>query len=840
MASDPNKPLLRLTPKPPADRPVGRQRQVPRPESFPQGRQTGAFSPKFNRLAEVLNRDASGLELRADPAALAPERLLVFEVRGAIAAFAAAIRNVPGLELVDEEELESDQEDKAPVAYLMVPDVRALRDLEGLWRRWQRGELLRGETPWRDVFAFLRDLRTWGPQDRVQPTDSDILSEEIFGCGEDDWVRLEVELVYRAAQAVGAEREAETHAAVVAQGGRVISRSRIDDVAYHALLIDLPVRAVRRVIERTADGLAGLEPVMHIRPQSIASSIELADAADGEAPTPPEALQEPILAILDGVPVAAHPLLAAHLVVDDQFGLEPTTPVADRVHGTAMASLVVHGDRNRPASTLPRRIHVVPVLGARDGFPTDRLIVDIIYTAVLAIREGPQATAGNVVIINVSLGNPRRPFHGQLSAWARVLDRLAYRFGILFVVSAGNFTEPFPIYAYANNNLFEDADPAHRATETLRALGAIVGDRRLFSPAETVNGLTIGACNEDAVSAADRVGARVNVDPYGAMRMSNPSSALGPGFALSVKPDLLMPGAREHLRFVRSHTHIEVRPAGPARAAGLRVAAPPRGGRENLDGYTNGTSAAAALASRTAHRIHDALEAAYGEVFSRLPHAQRAVLLKALLAHPAKWPEDTAALIRATIGPPYGKFHVRQKDNIRRFLGYGIVEAEDAVACADDRATFWAAGTLQANKIATVDVPVPAAIGGQARLHFLAATLAWFTPTSSGRRSYRSVRLKVLEPTELDALRVRAHGDQPDGNQTNRGTLFARCWSGDRAPVVQANMTVALTVQRDPDQGVPIDEPIPFGLAVTLAMPGVVEIYEQVRQRLAIAPRPPI
>ena len=60
--------------------------------------------------------------MRADPAALAPERLLVFEVRGSVSNFAAAVQRVPGLELVDEEEIGSD-DDKAPVAYLMVPDL---------------------------------------------------------------------------------------------------------------------------------------------------------------------------------------------------------------------------------------------------------------------------------------------------------------------------------------------------------------------------------------------------------------------------------------------------------------------------------------------------------------------------------------------------------------------------------------------------------------------------------------------------------------------------------------------------------------------------------------------
>jgi hypothetical protein len=130
-------------------------------------------------------------------------------------------------------------------------------------------------------------------------------------------------------------------------------------------------------------------------------------------------------------------------------------------------------------------------------------------------------------------------------------------------------------------------------------------------------------------------------------------------------------------------------------------------------------------------------------------------------------------------------------------------------------------------------------MGGQARPHALSATLAWFTPVSPGRKSYRSVRLKLLEPGEIGSLGVKAHSNQPDTNQTNKGTLFTRCWSGSKAPVVGPDMSIVLTVQRDPDQGTPIDEPVPFGLAITLTMPGVIEIYEQVRQRLDLALRAP-
>lgn len=45
------------------------------------------------------------------------------------------------------------------------------------------------------------------------------------------------------------------------------------------------------------------------------------------------------------------------------------------------------------------------------------------------------------------------------------------------------------------------------------------------------------------------------------------------------------------------------RPAMTSDRASQKDAAPPRAGRENLGGYSNGTSAAASLASQTCHRI---------------------------------------------------------------------------------------------------------------------------------------------------------------------------------------------------------------------------------------------
>lgn len=421
-----------------------------------------------------------------------------------------------------------------------------------------------------------------------------------------------------------------------------------------------------------------------------------------------------------------------------------------------------------------------------------------------------------------------------MSAWARLLDRLAYQFGILFIVSAGNHARPFQVQQYTKRTDFEDANSEEKSRATIASVGALMAERRLLSPAEAINGLTIGAANIDAVSAINRRSARTNVDPHSNLVICNPSSALGPGFANSVKPDLLMPGSREHLSFVGSGQLLSVAPANASRAHGLKVAAPPASlGRENFEHFTGGSSAAAALASRTCHRIHDALESAYGDSFLNLAHIERATLLKALIVHTASWPESTASQIKQVLGPDNSRQHVAQKNNIRRFLGYGVGEPEWAIACASDRATFWANGYLPPNKAVTVHVPIPSCVNARAIPHSLHATLAWFAPVAPGRQSYRIVRLTLNPEENLDALQLKSSSCQPDQNQVKKGTVFSQRWAGSRSIAVGADQVVSLRIQREPDQGETLVDEIPFAIAVTYSMPGVVGIYDEVRTRVS-------
>ena len=287
-----------------------------------------------------------------------------------------------------------------------------------------------------------------------------------------------------------------------------------------------------------------------------------------------------------------------------------------------------------------------------------------------------------------------------------------------------------------------------------------------------------------------------------------------------------MAGADAYLSVTSSGEFIRTSYAFPSRANGLKVAAP----GPNSVHYSGKTSGATALASRTCHLIHDALEEAYGNLFIKLSNSEKALLLKALLVHTATWPKESASVIKSVLGPSDNKQHVKQKDNIRRFLGFGIGDPEKALSCANDRATFWASGRLAKERGVLVNVPIPSCVNTKALPKVLVATLAWFTPVAHGRQSYRTVRLKLELLDGKEKLRVDSSGlHQPDVNQASKGTVFSQRWEGHRAIAASSDQFITFRIQREPDQQSISDEEVPFGIAITFSMPGVLEIYDEVR-----------
>lgn len=827
-------------------------------------RQGQRFQPVFQRLRDVFDNDRDPLTLRQDPAGIAPERALVLEIAGSFDTFYQAIARVPGLEYLGDDEMNFDAdadfafrdtrksrkgEDRIdkPVGgrlYVAMPDTEALRQLVSLWERWQADQSpAHGFAPWFDVFQHLYRMRAWGPLDRIAEETVAYLNDEL-SARPDSKVRMEVELWSCRSH----ERQRRTisrfEEAVRAGGGEILHQASIPEIAYEAALIDLPAAETRRLANREEVALAICDEVMFVRPQSTAAFPTEVDALDVSEPVEPVGAKDgpPIAALLDGVPVQRHRLLDGRIALDDPDNIGDMSVVSERRHGTEMTSLILHGDRSLGEPVLQRSIYLRPVLyapgnGESERTQPDRLLIDTIYRAVLRMKEGDgdgKATAPHVFIVNLSLGDENRPFTGSMSPWGRLLDYLAERFGILFIVSAGNVRDPLPVPAFNGIIELEAATPEERQRAILKALGEQRSQRTLLSPAEALNVVTVGAWHEDALDGATP--SHITYAPY-VEEGPNITSAMGLGHRKVVKPDLFMPGGRERFSMASTGERLSIRPAPPGRLYGLRVAIPDAGGRLDQEGLTAGTSAAAALATRAAHRLFDALvDDNNGALLADVDQMYYGVIVKALLAHRARWGE-MGVLLEDIYGPTGRGTYVPRRDNIARVLGYGRPIVEEAMSCTPNRATLVGYGQVAADGAAAVyRVPLPGSLERVTEPRSVTLTLAWFSPVNIRHRAYRRAKLEI-KPDDFDSkVGVTRGAAQPSDKSVPRGSLFHVHYEGEKAVTfVDDGHLRFLVFCRE--QGGALDQSIRFGLAVTVEAGENVPVYQEIRQRLGVRAR---
>lgn len=830
-------------------------------------KQRDRLGPTFQRLRDVFDGNRDPLSLREDPLGIAPERALVFEVAGAIGDFSAAVARIGGLDFLGDEEIifEPDENfgvietrkgrepgirDDKPIAgrlYMAMPDTQALRHLLSLWRRYEAGKAApHGFAPWFEVFEHLHALRAWGPADRIPSETVQYLEDELAAQGANAIVRVEVELWYAGTAVRRAAAHASFARAVAAAEGVVVDRAEIGEIGYMARLVDLPAAEVQRLIAREEVSLSICDDVMMVRPQSTVEFPVATDPLDEALPAPPgpEARLPPVAAMFDAMPVQNHALLTGRLVLDDPDDFEAMSAVAERKHGTEMASLILHGDRNLGEEPLSRPIYLRPVLYAPGGGRSEqplrnRLLLDLIYQAVLRMKVGDaegEATAPGVFIVNLSLGDRNRPFAGPMSPWGRLLDYLADRFGILFLVSAGNVTEPLAVRDFAGLIDFENASAEAREAAILRALAEQQAVRTLLSPAESLNAVTVGAWHEDGAPPMNGVAV---FSPFAERPGPNISSALGLGHRKVVKPDIFMPGGRELVRVAANGAGgVSLRLVPPGRLYGLRCATPDGGGDLTREGFSSGTSAATALATRAAHRIFDALsDPDNGNLLEGVDPAFYGVIVKAMLVHRAQW-GSLGGLLDQTWQPQGQGSHVVRRDGIARLLGYGRPAVHEAMECAANRATMIGFGEIPAGEQAALyRIPLPQSLERVREPRALTVSLAWFSPVNIRHQAYRQAKLEVA-PDSLDTrFGVSRVAGQPSDKAAPRGSLFHVRYAGERAVAFVDGNTLALRVFCR-EQGGALDQSIRYGLAVTIEAGAAIRVYEEVRQGLGIRPRP--
>lgn len=114
----------------------------------------------------------------------------------------------------------------------------ALNDLLSLWGAWKRNQSLPyGYSPLRELFAHLKDLRPWGPPDRLKMLDWD---EHFADRITDQPHAIEIELWYRRSPQTRLASQGEVTALVEQAGGQVHASAVIEQIGYHGLKCTVP------------------------------------------------------------------------------------------------------------------------------------------------------------------------------------------------------------------------------------------------------------------------------------------------------------------------------------------------------------------------------------------------------------------------------------------------------------------------------------------------------------------------------------------------------------------------------------------------------------------------
>jgi hypothetical protein len=833
----------------------------PRLSLPPIERQRARITPQLAVLQQAL--EARRLRLQQFAPLENPELVLVFEVVGTVAAFAKAVARVPSLEWLfelvsdatapDEDFHEADDDTlDSPLSgrlYLLGTNQEALDQLLALWDRYQRdptAQFDRGLAPFKHVFAQLRVVRPWDATDRVGVDVRSYWQDQV--ASGQDAVLFEIEAWYSTADGKNEATLLEVQRLVGDLQGRVLSRAVIGPIAYHGLLVELPADAVQRILEGDVPALLLSDRVMFFRPRAQSVAVG-ANEDQSEVLTPRQARAEgpPVVALLDGLPLANHALLAGRLLIDDPDGWDAMYEAKDRVHGTAMASLLIHGELDAVGEQLARPIYVRPVLrpDPNDGFnqrrteqtPDEVLLIDLMHRAVRRIFEGEngdEAVAPTVRVINLSLGDATRVFAREMSPWARLIDWLSHRYSVLFVVSAGNDLSTLTL-ATPRDSLAAMDVPA-RQRLALAALLEDVTNRRLLAPAESINAITVGGTHSDSSQGAPPPN-RFDLFPVHGV---SPLSRIGHGYRRAIKPDALLPAGRTlHIeQYVGAAAETRADAVTQRSRPGHRVAVPPLpAGTFDETGYCRGTSNAAALCSRAAAQAHEMLEQLRAQVPNAPPADYDAVLLKALIVHGTSWGDLAPSLVDAR--PDLSAIangvqrHKAKKDFVARWIGYGLADVQRAITCTDERATLLGVGELRAEEAVEFSAPLPPGLAGRRAWRRFTVTLAWLSPVNPTHHAYRRARLWVSDVG--GELRVKRYNSVDDKAAT-RGTVQHEVYEGDDALAYVDGATFKCKVNCAEDAG-KFEGAIRFALCVSLevAEGTEIQVYQQIRARIAPA-----
>lgn len=824
--------------------------------------QSARLSNQFDELAQnFANYKAS---ISGAMSGLEPEVVLVIEIAGKVEDFKQAVEAV-GLEWVGEWDIDEiepfddfyvldskNKPTKKPLGgriFLSLGNEAGLNDLLSLWETWKQGKPLpHGKSKWADVFAQLIDIRRWGILETLRETGMiDRWQDFVDPLAPEQKISFQIELFYRSNSQVRKQNEKTIIFLLNSIGGSILSNFiDMPEIGFHAVKADLPAGMILQLLKSVENPNSGIDidlfkfqGIMYFRPtgQSLVASGD----EEGEPMGFPKGGGDlpPVGALLDGVPLLQHDALRDRLYFDDAFDLEPLYLPGERKHGTSMASLILHGDLNSLGEPLNRKVYCIPIMQPdpksqhrNEHIPDEVFFEDRVFIAVRRMLEGDGALppqAPDVKVVNLSIGDNERPFIHTPSPWARLLDWLSWKYRILFCVSAGNYSDTIDLEM--NYPEFSELEPERKLRAAIKSISNNLSSRRLLSPSESINALTIGAQHADDSGEYPSYPERVDLMPCSSL--FSPVMRVGYGFRRSIKPELLFPGGRQLYKkpVLDSITVYETDKSIGRPGQSVAVDSKESGNLSNVR-YDRGTSNATAMATRGALQIYEMLELLKSQEQEDIPDSLVAVLMKTLLIHSASQPQDAKEYLAQSLKNETNSR--RFKEVAARYLGYGIADVERVLACTERRATVLGCGEIGENEVHEYSFPMPISLSEQKLWRRLVVTLAWFSPINPSHRNLREAKL-VLEPggTNWGSSILKVDRQDSDHNQVLRGTSQHEVLeSKNKIAAFQDGENLYIRVSCRKDATSRLDDIIPYGLAVTLEVKEDIPIYQQIKLKL--------
>jgi hypothetical protein len=499
-----------------------------------------------------------------------------------------------------------------------------------------------------------------------------------------------------------------------------------------------------------------------------------------------------------------------------------------------MLSLIINGDLAENLAQLNERVYIRPILLPRrtlhsnvEEIPERYIPMDLVHRSVVRLFE--QGAIPNAVrVICLCVADAMRPLDAFASPWAKLVDYLSWKYGILFILSAGNHPKPFelpiPTAAFP-------ATPAEVVEEgLLRQVVASAASRPILSPAEAINALTIGATSDDRSMAPQFVTTAYSTITH---NLPAPYSAIGGGVGRMLKPEVFFPGGRQAFTLdpLSPAALSRLKPTAGRGVPGQKVASPPRS-----TAYLKGTSNAAALAVRAAAEILDVIEAATAG--SNLSRAGEACLAKALLVHSATWGPAHGSIARLL---PVGIPPTQSRNEIARILGYGFARPERVVECTSARITVIGTARIMEDRSMIYRFPLPPSLASRVATRSIVTTLAFLTPIAVSERGYRTHNVWMTDAFKGNSFDGALRMKTTDAHEptVSRGTLQHQIFTGDAAIAFVDGDFLEFQVSCKRDAGERVMEGIPFGFAATLEVHTDlgVDLYSEVRARIAVVTR---